>query len=85
MVLKSTEILAKNCPLSEFAGKVLAETSEDGTYVENATGVSGNIDVDLDAVSADFADVRRALGTIGLGLVEEKKPMKTLIISDRHN
>jgi len=48
----------------------------------DATGITENVDITLEAVMTDFKDVNRALTENGLGLIRRYKEMKVLVIRD---
>lgn len=50
-------------------------------YVD-ATGITGNIDINLDALLSDFEDVKKVLHKNGLDLVLSTQPMRVMVIKD---
>jgi thiol-disulfide isomerase/thioredoxin len=46
------------------------------------TGINSNIDIKLNAVMTDFAEVRKALAEAGLYLVQGERDVKVIVISD---
>lgn len=47
------------------------------------TGISGNIDINLDCIPTDFDDLNRALKKNGLYLMPSARPMKVVVIRDQ--
>jgi len=50
--------------------------------VIDATGISGNIDITIQAILTEFDDIRKALKQQGLILVKDEKKMNVLVIRD---
>ncbi|SIO53603.1 Peroxiredoxin [Chitinophaga niabensis] len=47
------------------------------------TGITGNVDLKIDALMSDIHQVKRELQKYGLDLVKEEREMKVLVISDQ--
>ena len=48
--------------------------------VYNATGITGNVDLELNADMTDLAEIIKALNKIGLGMEKSEREMNVLVI-----
>ena len=73
--------VAKNISFKDFLGWLNFHISSKW-YWEDETGLTGNIDIDLDCIPNNLEDLRKALKRNGLDLVDAKKDMQVLVIRD---
>jgi thiol-disulfide isomerase/thioredoxin len=58
--------------------------NQDDIFIDE-TGITGNIDIQIDAVLTEFNDFKKALKAQGLDLVQGTKQMKVLVFRDPEN
>jgi thiol-disulfide isomerase/thioredoxin len=73
--------MARNISVKDFLGWLNFHISGKWYWVDE-TGLTGNIDMDLDCIPTNLEDLRKALKRNGLDLMEAKKDMKVLVIRD---
>jgi thiol-disulfide isomerase/thioredoxin len=71
-----------NVPIAEFAGRILSRTRQFYVYVENRSGIIGNIDFSVDGLTGEVEHVNAALAKVGLRLEPERKLVKAVVITD---
>lgn len=71
----------ENLPLSNLIYRIAYHNIKELPILDE-TGISGNIDIDMDCVFSDMNEVKRELMKNGLDLVKGEKDMKVLVISD---
>lgn len=70
-----------NYPISSFLDLVKKYISkQDPSPFLNATGIEGNIDVTIDALMTNRADIRKALQKKGMDLIKKNQTMKVIVI-----
>ena len=74
----------KNCPMSKVAYLVerYAEVTNNNSSLLDETGITTNIDIDLDWAKGDYNVVRKALQKNGLDLIPGKRKVKCLVVKD---
>ncbi len=70
-----------NVPMSRLLGSIWGFHQKEPPFIDE-TGITGNVDVKLDAILTDLDDVRRALRVIGLDLVPATRAMTVLVVRD---
>lgn len=68
-----------NAPLSRVL-KIVSGFYQGNIPFFDATGITHNIDISIEAILIDFNDVKRALRQKGLDLIESKRELKVLVI-----
>jgi hypothetical protein len=77
-------IILKNQPVSDIIELVWSKNQNEPLFVDE-TGIAGNIDLTLNCVFTDFADLKRELQKNGLMLENGKKEMNVIVIRDPKN
>lgn len=74
-----------NIPMRSFLIQVVGLLAFNPKYpvLIDETGIDSNIDVDIAVNNSDWADIQRALRTMGFTLVQEEREFKVMIISDK--
>ncbi len=74
----------QNVPVETFYRLLLYQLyMPDRIFIDkNENGFEGNVDIDLKAVLTDPADVKKALRKYGIEVIQEKRKLKALVISD---
>jgi thiol-disulfide isomerase/thioredoxin len=70
----------QNIPIKELVA-IIHSVKPWEIFVDK-TGISKNIDLNIDAIMTEFEDVRKALAEKGLFLIRARKKINTIIISD---
>jgi thiol-disulfide isomerase/thioredoxin len=70
-------------PMSTVIQDLYLNDQNGPPYID-ATGISGKIDLRLDALMTDFDDLRRSLSEHGLDLTRSKKMMRVLVVRKKH-
>lgn len=73
----------KNVPMKTFMGYLVYYLNETEKYpFLDATGISGNVDITIDADMTNFQDIKKALNKQGMDLILSTSKMQVLIIRD---
>ena len=65
--------------------RLLAMARSNSTdLIVDETGITGNIDINMDCVQSDPSDIRKALVCNGFQLIPAEKEMQVLVISDKN-
>lgn len=70
----------RNQPLSVVLFELWANNQQEPPFID-ATGIVGNVDLDLDVIFSDLEAVKKVLKENGLELVKSQKEMKVIVIS----
>jgi thiol-disulfide isomerase/thioredoxin len=70
-----------NVPISKLLRSIWATNQQEPSFI-NATDITSNIDITMDAIFSDLESIRSALRKNGLDLVKATKEMKVLVIKD---
>jgi hypothetical protein len=70
-----------NEPISLLISIIWGQNQDEPPIIDK-TGITGNIDITIDAFMGDMSDLKRALQKQGLDLIRREKEMKTIVISD---
>lgn len=74
----------QNYPMKKLATTVgyYSQVTKDGSPLIDETGITSNVDIDLDWAKGDYEIVRKALQKNGLDLIPGKRKIKCLVIRD---
>ena len=70
-----------NKPVSSLIYIIWGE-NQDEPFFADETGITGNIDLDLNCLLTDFNDLKNELKKNGLELVQGRKEMNAIVIRD---
>lgn len=73
----------QNQPFAHLLNRLKLAWQNDGRKLIDESGITGNVDIRLDARLTDFNAVKRVLNEIGLDIIEGKRKIEVLHITDR--
>lgn len=71
----------KNVPVSDLIQNLWANFQTEPPFIDN-TGITGNIDLNIEAILNDFDDFKKSLQKNGLDIIRGEKEMRVIVIKD---